>query len=188
MEPLPVEVPAGPLLLRPWRAGDADDVRVALTDPATDVWSNPGRVRTREDAEVWVARRADWSSGTQATWAVVDTGSGDLLGSVSLHAIDVVQGNAEVGYWAVPAARGRGVTARAVDAAVRWGFATLPVDRVELVHAVDNPASGRVAEKAGFVVEGRLRRSHRYGDGVKRDELLWARLADDDVPELTSRN
>ena len=188
MEPLPVEVSAGPLLLRPWRAGDADDVRAALTDPATDVWSNPGRVRTREDAEVWVARRADWSSGTQATWAVVDTGSGDLLGSVSLHAIDVVQGNAEVGYWAVPAARGRGVTARAVDAAVRWGFATLPVDRVELVHAVDHPGSGRVAEKAGFVVEGRLRRSHRYGDGVKRDELLWARLADDDVPELTSRN
>ena len=36
-----------------------------------------------------------------------------------------------------------------------------------------------MAEKAGFVFEGRLRRSYRYGDGVKHDELLWARLADD---------
>ena len=188
MEPLPVEVPAGTVLLRPWRAGDADDVRAALTDPATDLWSNPGRVRTREDAEVWVARRADWSCGTRATWAVVDTATGQLLGSVSLHAIDVAQGNAEVGYWAVPAGRGRGATARAVDAACRWGFAALPVDRVELVHAVDNPASGRVAVKAGFTLEGRLRRSHRYGDGVKRDELLWARLAGDDVPDLSTRS
>jgi RimJ/RimL family protein N-acetyltransferase len=53
---------------------------------------------------------------------------------------------------------------------------------VELRHAVENSASGRVAEKAGFTLEGRLRRSYRYGDGRKHDELLWARLADDEVP------
>ncbi|SDD39699.1 Protein N-acetyltransferase, RimJ/RimL family [Geodermatophilus telluris] len=187
MQPLPTEVPAGPLVLRPWRAGDAEAVQAALTDPATDLWSNPGRVRTLEDARYWVARRADWSEGTQATWAVADAAGGRLCGSVSLHSIDLVQGDAEVGYWAVPAVRGRGLTARAVDAAVRWGFTALLLDRVELVHAVDNPASGRVAAKAGFTLEGRLRRSHRYGDGVRRDELLWARLADDDVPDLRSR-
>ncbi|MGY1793549.1 GNAT family N-acetyltransferase [Geodermatophilus sp. SYSU D00525] len=186
--PAPVEVPAGPLRLRPWRVGDAGAVHAALTDPATSVWSNPGRVATLEDARIWVARRADWSSGRIAAWAVVDAADGRLLGSVNLHSIDLDQGDAEVGYWTVPAARGRGVAPRAVDAALRWGFATLPVDRVELVHAVENPASGRVAEKAGFTFEGRLRRSFRYGDGVKRDELLWARLADDDVPDLSTRS
>jgi len=72
--------------------------------------------------------------------------------------------------------------------AVRWGFAALSLDRVELVHAVDNPASGRVAQKAGFTREGRLRRSHRYADGIRRDELLWARLSDDDVPDLSTRS
>ncbi|MGY1732752.1 GNAT family N-acetyltransferase [Geodermatophilus sp. SYSU D01045] len=186
--PAPVEVPAGPLRLRPWRVGDAGAVHAALTDPATSVWSNPGRVATLEDARIWVARRADWSSGRIAAWAVVDAADGRLLGSVNLHSIDLDQGDAEVGYWTVPAARGRGVAPRAVDAALRWGFVTLPVDRVELVHAVENPASGRVAEKAGFTFEGRLRRSFRYGDGVKRDELLWARLADDDVPDLSTRS
>jgi RimJ/RimL family protein N-acetyltransferase len=80
------------------------------------------------------------------------------------------------------------VAARAVDAVCRWAFATLPVDRIELYHAVDNAASRRVAEKAGFTCEGRLRRSYRYGDGVKRDELLWSRLADDPAPELSSRS
>ena len=73
-----------------------------------------------------------------------------------------------------------------MDAACRWAFATVPLERVELCHAVENAASGRVAEKAGFTLEGRLRRSYRYGDGVRHDELLWARLADDPAPDLGS--
>jgi RimJ/RimL family protein N-acetyltransferase len=55
----------------------------------------------------------------------------------------------------------------------------LQLDRIQLFHAVENVASGRVAAKAGFRLEGRLRRSHRYGDGEKHDELLWSRLSDD---------
>ena len=86
------------------------------------------------------------------------------------------------------AARGRGVATVAVDAACRWAFGTLGVDRIELCHAVENVASGRVAEKAGYLFEGRLRRSYRYGDGVKHDELLWARLSDDPTPDLSSRS
>ena len=74
------------------------------------------------------------------------------------------------------------------DAASRWAFGTLGVDRIELCHAVENVASGRVAEKAGYLFEGRLRRSYRYGDGVKHDELLWARLSDDPAPDLSARS
>jgi RimJ/RimL family protein N-acetyltransferase len=104
------------------------------------------------------------------------------VGNVSLHLIDREQADAEIGYWTVPAARGRGIAARAVDAACRWGFTELALDRIQLFHAVENPASGRVAAKAGFTQEGRLRRSYRYGDGVRHDELLWGRLSDDPAP------
>ncbi len=186
--PSPVEVPAGPLLLRPWRPGDLDDVRSAFQDPALRAWSAPAMDGTRAAVEEWLARRLAVEDRPFVPWAVVDAADGALLGSVALHSVDLHQGDAEIGYWTVRAARGRGVAPRAVDAAVRWGFAVLPVDRVELVHAVENPASGRVAEKAGFTLEGRLRRSYRYGDGVQRDELLWARLSDDDVPDLSTRS
>ena len=177
----PVELAAGPLRLRPWRVEDADAVLTALQDDEVRLWNGFGDV-TVEAVGVWLTRRMNWSGGDHASWAVVDGRTEELLGSVSLHSIDADQGDAEVGYWTVPAARGRGVATSVVDAVCRWAFDTLPVDRIELCHAVENEASGRVAEKAGFQREGRLRRSFRYGDGVKHDELLWARLATDDVP------
>lgn len=174
---------ADALRLRPWRPDDVDVVLAALLDPETRLW-NAGWVQTRADAASWLERRQEWG-GDHASWAVEDPATAVLLGSVSVHSIDADANDAEIGYWTVPAARGRGVAARAVDAACRWAFATLPVDRIELCHALENTASGRVAAKAGFTYEGHLRRSFRYGDGVKHDELLWARLAEDPVPEIS---
>jgi RimJ/RimL family protein N-acetyltransferase len=177
----PFELPAGPLLLRPWREDDVDAVWAALQDPDIGLWNGSGS-GSRQDAAAMLRRRMDWSDGDHASWAVVDAASGELLGSVSLHSIDREQADAEIGYWTVPAARGRGIASTAVDAACRWAFGALPVDRIELCHAVENEGSARVAAKAGFTCEGRLRRSYRYGDGVKHDELLWSRLSDDAAP------
>jgi RimJ/RimL family protein N-acetyltransferase len=187
MDPIePTELDAGPVLLRPWREDDADAVWAAQRDPEIRMWAGGHGVDSRDDAVVLLRRLT--GSEDRASWAVVDSAIGALLGSVSVHSIDRGQADAQVGYWTAPAARGRGVAPAAVDAACRWVFEALPVERVELCHAVENPASGRVAEKAGFVFEGKLRRSYRYGDGVKRDELLWARLSDDPPPQLNSRS
>jgi RimJ/RimL family protein N-acetyltransferase len=186
LEPIePVVLEAGGLRLRPWRPDDVEAVWSAFQDAYIQLW-NGGGVESREDALALLGRRLDWTSGTHASWAVVDAGD-SVLASVSLHSVDRLQNDADIGYWTAPGARGRGVAAVATDAACRWGFDALPIDRIELCHAVENAASGRVAEKAGFSFEGRLRGSYRYGDGVKHDELLWARLADDPAPDLSTR-
>jgi RimJ/RimL family protein N-acetyltransferase len=177
----PFELPAGELLLRPWREDDVPAVWVALQDPAIRLWNGAGS-DSRDDVVAMLARRADWGAGDHASFAMTRAADGELLGSVSLHSIDPVQGDAEIGYWTVPGARGRRVTARAVVAVCGWAFPALELDRIELLHAVENVASGRVAAAAGFTCEGRLRRSFRYGDGVKHDELLWSRLSDDPLP------
>ncbi|MPR00018.1 GNAT family N-acetyltransferase [Modestobacter sp. I12A-02628] len=184
MEPVTLRAPG--LLLRPWTPDDVDAVHAALADPDIRLWNGSG-AGSREDTAALVARRADWSAGDHASFAVTDE-AGLLLGSVSLHAIDRDQADAEMGYWVVPAARGRQVAVRAVDVVCGWGFATLAVDRVQLFHAVENEPSGRVAARAGFTLEGRLRRSHRYGDGVRHDELLWSRLSDDPPAPISSRS
>ncbi len=179
----PFELSAGPVVLRPWRDDDIEEVWAALQDPEIRLWNGTGS-DTREDCVRMLRGRQDWGPGDHASWAVVDAHTERLLGSLSLHRIDQAQGSAEVGYWVIPEARGKGAAAHAVDAACRWAFATLLLDRIELCHAVENVASARVAEKCGFVLEGRLRRSYRYGDDIRHDELLWARLSDDPPSRL----
>jgi RimJ/RimL family protein N-acetyltransferase len=176
----PVELTAGDLLLRPWREDDRDAYWGALESPGGRLWHG-STTESRDDVAALLARRADWSAGDRASWCLTGT-AGELLGSLSLHHIDRDQRDAEIGYWTVPAARGRGIAVRAVGAVLRWGFGDLELLRVQLFHAVENTASARVAEKAGFTQEGRLRRSHRFGDGRWHDELLWARLDDDPAP------
>jgi RimJ/RimL family protein N-acetyltransferase len=179
----PFELVTGELLLRPWREDDVAAVEEAARDPELRRWNDPGTGST-DAVRAMLARRRDWSGGDHASFAVVAAGGGPLLGSVSLHSIDRAQGHAEIGYWTVAAVRGRGIAVRAVTAVCAWAFPALQLHRIELFHAVENTASGRVAAKAGFTLEGRLRRSHRYGDGVEHDELVWSRLSDDPAPPL----
>jgi RimJ/RimL family protein N-acetyltransferase len=107
--------------------------------------------------------------------AVVDAAEGSLLGAVGLT---VRGGIGEVGYWTAPWARGRGVAARAALLHTRWGFEALGLPRVELLAAVGNLASQRVAEKAGFVREGVLRavRPAPRNEGPRQDVVLYALL------------
>ena len=176
---VPEELGAGPLRLRAWREDDAAAVlAVQEDDTAIRLWA--GGVASHDAAVALLHRLIHQEN--RASWAVVDEATGGLVGGISLHSVDPVQNDASIGYWIAAAARGRGLAAVAVDAVCRWAFDVLPVDRIELCHAVENTASGRVAEKAGFTREGRLRRSYRYGDGEKHDELLWARLAGDPAP------
>ena len=95
------------------------------------------------------------------------------------HKIDWDQGDAEVGYWVAPWARGVGLAGRAVTAAAAYAFGELSLHRLYLFHAVDNPGSCRVADAAGFPLEGVLRQSYRYRNGEYHDEHLHARLATD---------
>ena len=83
-----------------------------------------------------------------------------------------------VGYWVVPAERGRGVATDAVRLLVAWAVRTLGYPRLELYHFIGNEASGRVATKAGCQREGVLR---LFGDlrGEPRDCVMYSLLASD---------
>lgn len=171
------------LLLRPWRTDDATEVLAAFQDSAIAMW-NPADSDHPDmaTARSWIEARSDWSRGDHLSLAVADAGTGDLMGSISLFKIDRLNANAEVGYWTVQRARGRGTATAALATIARFGFDELELHRVQLFHAVENTASCRVAIKAGFGCEGRLRESYRYADGRLHDEHLHGRLSGDDVP------
>ncbi len=188
---MPVAVPAGrlggqpqptlrvdELLLRPWLGSDAAAVFAAYRDPEIQRWHV--RSMTEDEAAEWVAGWADrWRAESGAGWAV--TRRDVLAGRVGLRSINLAEGAAEVGYWTVPAARGANIAARAVCAVSSWLFGSVGLHRLELNHSVGNPASCRVAEKAGFRYEGTRRRQGLHSDGW-HDMHLHARLASDQVP------
>jgi RimJ/RimL family protein N-acetyltransferase len=183
----PVELSGRGLLLRPWRRSDVDAIAAARRHPTIALWSPEGGGGDEGSVESWLSSQMDWSTGARASFAVVDPLSHRVAGGVRLHRIEAQRGEAEIGYWTVPAVWGRGVATRAVETATEWAFDNLRLRRVYLCHALDNPASCRVAQRAGFRLEGTLRASYRYGDGRLHDEHLHARLATDDDVSLDGK-
>jgi RimJ/RimL family protein N-acetyltransferase len=170
------------VVLRAFTPSDLPAVRAAFADPEIARW-NPGPGPDDAAVAVWMQRRNDWIAGDHASWAVGDE-AGELLGSVSIHRIDTEQGDAEVGYWIAPPARGHGYAALALSVATAWAFRTRGLRRLYLYHAVPNAASCKVAARAGYLLEGTLRQSYRYPHGEIHDEHLHARLATDPAPPL----
>lgn len=144
----------GIVALRPWSQADVDEMVACLDgDEEISRWLDQiPQPYTAADALAFLSRSGE------TTFAVVDAERGGVLGGIGLtwnEANDV----AEIGYWARREARGRGVTTRALVlasvVAVERGAA-----RVQLRADVENVASRRVAEKAGFTAEGVLREAH----------------------------
>jgi RimJ/RimL family protein N-acetyltransferase len=175
----PVRLAGDGVELRPFERADLPALVAAFTDREIVRWNpGPAAADLPGGAEQWMSRRNDWSGGDHASWAVGDP-AGALLGSVSVHQIDVDQGDAAIGYWIAPWARGRRLGALAVGIATGFAFDALRLRRLCLYHATDNPASCRVALAAGYRLEGTLRQSHRYADGRVHDEHVHGRLAAD---------
>ncbi|MEU2670619.1 GNAT family N-acetyltransferase [Streptomyces sp. NPDC007164] len=178
----------GDVVLRPWSRRDTesegmlDGLVAAAADPQIALW-NPIATKDRAAALAWVeARDGAWDRGAVAPFAVVEAADGALLGAVTLRWVDREDGLAMIGYWLLPAARGRGIATRATAAVTGWGFATADARRIEIAHATGNESSCRVADRCGYLPEGTLRDSHRFGDGKYHDEHLHARLATDPEP------
>jgi [ribosomal protein S5]-alanine N-acetyltransferase len=88
---------------------------------------------------------------------------------------DVHRLTRELGYWLGCDYWGRGIATQAIAGITAWAFEGLDLQRVFAQPYADNVASCRVLEKAGFALEGTLRRSV-IKDGVIRDQRMYARL------------
>jgi RimJ/RimL family protein N-acetyltransferase len=160
----PVLGAAGGLVLRPWAATDAPVVLEAYRDPAIQQW-NLRSFGSIEEAGAWIAQWAErWRAERDGCWAVTDA-TGAVLGRVALRGVRLPDGVADCTYWVLAAARGRGVATAATVAMARWAVDELGLHRLSLHHSTANPASCRVAAKAGFALEGTLRSAMRHPDG-----------------------
>ncbi|HSP63521.1 MAG TPA: GNAT family protein, partial [Pyrinomonadaceae bacterium] len=112
------------------------------------------------------------------SFATFEKDSGRFLGGVGLNFFNRVHQVANLGYWVRTSAAGRGVATQAARLVARFGFEQLGLHRIEILAAVDNIASQRVAEKVGAVREGVLRKRLLI-NGESQDAVMFSVLPED---------
>ena len=166
-------------ILRPWRTEDAADIVPHANDPAVsgnlrDVFPYP---YTLADAEDYIsACVANEGKGQLCRAIVVD---GRAAGSIGVFlGRDVYRRSAELGYWLGRAYWRQGIMSAAVKALCREAFQSLDIVRVYAEPFAGNVGSRYVLEKAGFTLEGVLRKSV-YKNGVLMDSCIYAKLREE---------
>ena len=171
----------GRVTIRPWSRRDEEALVRRIDDPLIasflDQIPHP---YTREDARAWFALADErWRDGTMAAFAIELEGVEGPVGGVGVHFFDGLDaGSGEVGYWVAEEARGQGVATAATRLAAEWAFdSQRDLVRLQLRADVENAASNRVAEKAGFTREGVLRAARWNARlGRRSDFALWSLL------------
>ena len=146
--------------LRPYEPGDAQALWEAARESVAEVfpwlaWCHAQY--SMAEAVEWVrSRRQLADEGREYTFAIVGE-DGRFLGGCAINQINRIQKFGNLGYWVRSSATGRGVATEAARQAADFAFKNTDLVRLEIVCAVGNERSQRVAARAGAVREGVLR-------------------------------
>jgi len=158
--------------LRQWRLEDAESLAGILNnkkilDNLRDGIPYP---YTKKDAEDYISFALSAGRDSQYTWAV--TYQGELVGSLGVFRKDNIhRRTAEMGYYIAEPYWGRGIATSAVRQACSYLFENTDLIRIFAEPFARNTASCKVLEKAGFTLEGVLRKN-----AVKNGEILDMKL------------
>ena len=169
------------IILRKWRMEDAPDVaRYADNENVArnlrDVFPHPYSLR---DAETYLADCI--AAGDEGRLCRALEADGRAVGSIGVFVgADVYSKSAELGYWLAEEYWGRGMMTQAVREICAEAFRRFGLARIYAEPFARNIGSRRVLEKAGFVLEGVMRRGV-YKRGEVLDYCMYA-LVPDDAP------
>ncbi|XP_030456676.1 uncharacterized protein LOC115677630 [Syzygium oleosum] len=167
----------GVISLRPLQLSDVDDFMVWASDPDVAHFCRFEPYTSRDDALAYIAGTVLPHPYFRAI--CVD---GRAVGQVSVTRNEAGSEacRGELGYALARGYWGRGITTEAVRMAVAevFGRGRPELERVEAIVDVENKASQRVLEKAGFAREGVLR-EYQVFKGRTRDVVVFSRLSTD---------
>jgi RimJ/RimL family protein N-acetyltransferase len=164
------------IVLRPYTLDDAPELFEAARESSGEVylwlpWCHPEY--TPAEAQEWIARQIPLFAERTGFSFVIAGAGGEFLGGCGLNQIDPIHRRANLGYWVRTSAAGRGIATAAVRQLAAWAFASTDLVRLEIVAAIGNAASIRVAEKSGAVREG-IAKSRLVLHGVPHDAVVFS--------------
>ena len=144
------------LILRPWRESDAEALFKYASDP--DVGPRAGWPPHKSVEESLETIRTVLSG--EGMWAVELKGISEVIGSIgylpaTASNLDIEDDQCEIGYWIAKPFWNQGLCTEALEAVIDYCFNVMGFSVLWSDYFPDNPASGRVMEKCGFMDTGK---------------------------------
>jgi RimJ/RimL family protein N-acetyltransferase len=160
----------GAITVRAFEFGDEENLHAAIKEslPELSPWMSWANEKyTLETAHNFVTvTRAHWSNGSMYAFAIVDAKTNEFLGGCGLNHIHPVYKFCNLGYWVRTSRHGRGIAGRAAKLIAQFAFEKVNLIRAEIVIAVGNSTSKRVAEKVDAHYEGILLNRMTVGTAI----------------------
>ena len=177
-----VQLKSGCVLLRPYTPNDVNDLYSAVHESINELstwmpWCHEGY--SQEESRKWIGECADnWEKGLQYNFAIIEANNGSCLGGCGINNISVTDLCANLGYWVRSTQTGKGIATTAASLLLQFGVKNLKLNRIEIVVAVGNKASQRVALKVGATREGILRNRIIVHDRI-HDAVMFSIIPSD---------
>lgn len=157
---LSTELTDGIILLRPFQLDDVKPLFDAVHESLNELkpwmsWAHDAYSQQETEDYIRITR-AHWLEDTLFGFVITDAKTGEILGGCGLGQKSPVYHCSNLGYWVRTSQHGHGIAGRAAKLIARFGFEHAGIIRAEIVMAVPNEKSRRVAEKIGAHYEGIL--------------------------------
>lgn len=119
-----------------------------------------------------------WRNGKVFGFAIFERKTNEFLGGTGLNQPSLIHKFYNLGYWIRVSRQNRGICAEATRILAGTAFEDLPINRIEILTAVENVPSQKAAEKAGATREGVLRKRLVIGDRV-HDAVMFSFVRED---------
>ena len=173
----------GNIIVRPLRSEDAEALYEAVRESIAEVspwlaWCHEN-YSIEESREFLRSRTAKSQGDEWYSFGIFDRANEQrFLGGVGLNFINRVHQFGNLGYWVRTSATGHNVASNGGRLVAQFGFEELGLHRIEILAAIPNVASQRVAEKIGAVREG-VQRKRLLMRGESHDAVLFSLVPED---------
>ena len=165
-----IEIETGALLVRRFTGQDVDPLYEAIIESLPELsrwmwWAHENYAKS-ETATFIESQQNPEAGGDEDGFGIFEKGSGRVLGCAGLNRVDRTNKYCNLGYWVRSSATGRGIATTVARRLAAFALTELGMNRVEVIAAVENVASLRVAEKIGAKREGIARCRLTLGETV----------------------
>jgi len=169
------------LRLRRFVLGDANKMFIewASDENVTKYLTWKRHTSVAETKTFLMNRVNDYLDISKYLWAIELKETGELIGSIGFDILSETNRCADFGYCIGTRFWNKGYVTEALRALTDYMLYDVNINRVEAYHSVNNPASGKVMQKAGLILEGRCRQKYITGEGIYQDADLYGLVKED---------